>query len=81
MHQKITVRAAWNFSSSLIDNVRSILRYAEEMSMAEYWDAFIVGFCKVDFLCYDGEPNWLGWGVVGFGTLIVLAILGVIFSD
>ena len=21
-------------------------------------------FCKVEFLCYQGEPNWLGWLVL-----------------
>jgi len=38
------------------------------------WNKFITGFCKVEFLCYGGAPNWLGWGVLGFG-LIVLVIL------
>ena len=35
----------------------------------EIWDSFIESFCKVEFLCYAGEPNWLGW--------IFIAILGV----
>ena len=25
------------------------------------WDNFITGFCKVEFVCYEGEPNWLGF--------------------
>ena len=33
------------------------------------WNKFISGFCKVKFLCFAGNPNWLGWG------LLVLAIL------
>lgn len=28
--------------------------------MIGYWQSFKVGFCKVEFLCYAGEPNWLG---------------------
>ena len=36
------------------------------------WDEFIVGFCKVEFLCYQGELNWLGWGIMGVVGLIVL---------
>ena len=40
--------------------------------MLEYWNAFIVGFCKVEFLCYAGSPNWLGWAVIGFGCLSFL---------
>ena len=37
-------------------------------------------FCKVEFLCYAGEPNWLGWiiilffGVSIFGAVIVASI-------
>ena len=24
-------------------------------------DDFFNSFCKVEFLCYQGDPNWLGW--------------------
>ena len=34
------------------------------------FDSFINSFCKVQFLCYQGEPNWLG--------IIVLLVPGVI---
>jgi len=37
------------------------------------WNKFISGFCKVKFLCFAGNPNWLGWG------LLVLAILDLIY--
>ena len=33
------------------------------------FDWFINSFCKVQFLCYQGEPNWLG--------IIVLLIPGI----
>ena len=39
---------------------------------------FIAGFCKVEFLCYAGDPNWLGWivlGVLGFAILILVGIV------
>ncbi len=36
------------------------------------WDEFIFGFCKVQFLCYAGEPNWLGWLVLVAGPPAVL---------
>lgn len=36
------------------------------------WDSFIDGFCKVEFLCYAGDPNWLGWIVLFFGGCIAL---------
>jgi len=52
-------------------------------------ESFIDGFCKVEFLCYHGELNWLGWvvlipvGVVGlivalFGLIVALLCLGYI---
>ena len=31
---------------------------------------FVVGFCKVQFLCYEGTPNWLGYIVLGIGTIL-----------
>ena len=33
--------------------------------MSELWDKFITGFCKVEFACWNGEPNWLGWVFIG----------------
>jgi hypothetical protein len=47
-------------------------------------ESFIDGFCKVEFLCYQGEPNWLGWvvlipaGVVGL--ICALIFLGYILG-
>ncbi len=40
------------------------------------WVKFINGYCEVDFLCYNGEPNWLGWiPLIGIGTIVSLSIL------
>lgn len=45
----------------------------------DLYDDFIDGFCKVQFLCYEAEPNWLGWIVLGFGALVVALIaLGIV---
>ena len=38
------------------------------------WDPFVTGFCKVQFLCYQGDPNWLGWIVIGGGGLMALGL-------
>lgn len=27
-------------------------------------DRFYETFCGVEFLCYQNEPNWLGWIVI-----------------
>lgn len=51
--------------------------------LAELWGNFIAGFCKVQFLCYGGEPNWLGWIVIaiaGFFALVFsFAILAAVW--
>ena len=47
--------------------------------MNNIWNAFKVGFCKVEFLCYAGDPNWLGWAVMVFGLLFFIFIF-IIFS-
>jgi len=31
------------------------------------WADLIEGFCKVEFLCHAGDPNWLGWIVLAGG--------------
>ena len=42
--------------------------------MTEFFDKFIISFCKVQFLCFDWWPNWLGWGVLGIGAIILIFI-------
>jgi len=48
--------------------------------MIEYWNWFVTGFCKVEFLCHQAEPNWLGWIVIAFGVVIPIAVIGMIFD-
>ena len=31
-------------------------------------------FCKVQFLCYEGEPNWLGWLILVPALVFVAAL-------
>ena len=43
---------------------------------------FFNGFCKVDFLCHQSEPNWLGWIVLVVGGVyavgfIVMILIGI----
>ena len=40
-----------------------------------FWNSFIYSFCKVEFLCFDNEPNWLGRMVLFVFFLILLAII------
>jgi hypothetical protein len=45
------------------------------------FDKFINEFCKVEFLCYAGEPNWIGWVVIGFiSFIVVIAVFGVFLT-
>ncbi len=38
------------------------------------WNDFIFTFCKVEFLCWHGEPNWLGWVAMVYGVLLIVAV-------
>ena len=42
---------------------------------------FMNGFCKVEFLCYSGEPNWLGMVVLAVGGLIVTFPLYLLLTE
>lgn len=42
------------------------------------WESFIAGFCQVEFLCYSGHPNWLGWIVLAIGGVIAMFVLAAI---
>ena len=41
-------------------------------TISGWWDKFIFGFCKVEFLCWNGEPNWLGCLVLSFFVGLVV---------
>jgi MFS family permease len=41
----------------------------------EVWNWFLDEFCKVDAVCYGGEPNWLGWVVIIFAASIIVSVL------
>ena len=52
-------------------------------SCSEYFtsdDKLNNSFCKVQFLCYEGEPNWLGIIVQFFLFLVLLLIFIVIIE-
>ena len=48
------------------------------------WNEFLIGFCKVDFVCWEDDPNWLGWIFIGIiGYLIfgfILTLLSSLYS-
>ena len=44
-------------------------------SLAGFWAWFIGGFCKVEFLCSEGSPNWLGWILLGVVFLFIFLFI------
>jgi hypothetical protein len=56
----------------------------EQKDMSDLWDRFIVGFCKVEAVCWNGEPNWFGWiliAVLAFILLMVVVVIKAIIFD
>ena len=52
--------------------------------MSDLWDQFIVGFCKVEAVCWNGDPNWFGWiliAVLAFILFIVVAFIWTLITD
>ena len=43
--------------------------------MKEYWDILLFELCKVDVVCWQGEPNWLGWVVIAIPILILIRVI------
>jgi hypothetical protein len=37
-------------------------------------------FCKVEFLCWDGVPNWLGSIVIAIGIIVVSSMVVASFA-
>ena len=48
--------------------------------MAALWQKLTFEFCKVSVVCWNGEPNWLGWIILVFAALIVLGVIVGILS-
>ena len=38
----------------------------------------LTGFCKVGFVCWNSEPNWLGWIFIVFLGLVLFVIASII---
>ena len=43
-------------------------------------NSFYQAFCKVQAVCYLGEPNWLGWLIIGIAVVLILSIMAVILD-
>lgn len=44
--------------------------------MSSFWKSFLNEFCKVEAVCFEGDPNWLGWILVGLlGLFLIIASL------
>lgn len=45
------------------------------------WNKFIIGYCKVDFLCFNNDPNWFGWGTLIFLGLFLFGFLCIFLNS
>ena len=43
--------------------------------MTSFWQSFLVEFCKVQAVCWQGDPNWLGWIAIAVGALVAIWVL------
>ena len=51
--------------------------YNEFFLNLNYFEPSLVErFCRVDFVCYLGEPNWLGIVILGIPYLFIAIIIG-----
>lgn len=59
------------------------MNYAVQ-ALEDLWDRFISGFCELGFVCGNGDPNMLGWLLMGSGAVIlfvfVLIVLGLLWA-
>ena len=45
-------------------------------------NSFFSSFCKVEFVCYQGEPNWLGWLIlIPFVLVIGIFVIGFVVNN
>jgi hypothetical protein len=54
------------------------LQLSMKNTLIEFWHAFLFHYCKVDFVCWHSEPNWLGWIFVGVSGISVLLLVGLV---
>ena len=43
-------------------------------------EKFFIEFCKVEFLCYQGDPNWLGAILLYIPILAIICLVFFTFS-
>lgn len=52
-----------------------ISEFLQELGLTGVWHTFVAAFCKLNFLCYEGEPNGLGWVVIAVGALVLVVMV------
>lgn len=48
--------------------------------MGEYWVDYPFDFCSTSFVCWNGEPSWLGWLAMGLLVYVALATVIALFE-
>jgi len=55
-----------------------INQLAEKINQLE--NSFTNSFCKVEFVCYQNEPNWLGVILLVIFVILIYGLLALIFE-
>ena len=43
------------------------------------WEKILNGLCRIETVCWYGEPNWIGYFLLGAAALISIPIILFIF--
>jgi hypothetical protein len=47
----------------------------------EGWDKIVFEFCKVEFLCWKGDPDWLAWSIIANSAFILFIMLLILVAN
>ncbi len=47
----------------------------------EGWDKIVFEICKVESLCWKGDPDWLAWSIIASGAFILFIMLLILVAN
>ncbi len=47
----------------------------------EGWDKIVFEFCKVEFLCWKGDLDWLAWSIIANSAFILFIMLLILVAN
>lgn len=52
----------------------AIGEFLQELGLTGAWHSFIAVFCRLNFLCHEGEPSGPGWIVIALGAFVLVVM-------